>query len=323
LLLDRIRDKAKLAKCSVGDALATLMRPVIQATRGNSFAIVDYASVEARGTAWIADDEKALAIYRDTSRDVYCETASVIYNRKITKEDKVERGLGKIIELACGYSMGPNKFAQNCKLQGVDLAKAGVTAKQCVETYRTIHEPIVNAWHNLQRNAMRAIQQGKGSYQNHVFMDCVGSTFTITLPSGRVLNYRDAKITKETPIWGGSPIDQITYASPHGFRKHLYGGLLMENIVQAMCRDFLAISLVLIDNIVLHVHDEIVCEVPDEGAKWQLEFMAKTMSRPPNWAKSFPLRVEGFTNRYYMKSPIPGSWCIDAMNGEILKEHQI
>jgi DNA polymerase len=320
MLLDFIKVEAKKAKCSIGDALATLMRPVIQAPGGKTFAIVDYSQVEGRGIAYLAGELGSLDIFADPSRDIYCETASKLYGHEVEHGDKVRRGVGKIIELACGYGMGENKFASSCKLMKVDLAAAGVSAKDCVGVYRDTHPNIVRYWKRL-HNAATAVVSGDLPEVRigKVWLRKIGTTFIIELPSGRCLYYRNACIRSEVPIWGGSPIPTIKYDSPHGYAKTLYGGLLAENITQAMCRDFLAISIVVLQpTCVLHVHDEVVCETHEDNTKSWLELMAVTMSQPPAWAPDFPLRVEGFTNKYYTKGAFPGGWQIDAMRGKVI-----
>ncbi|ELK38936.1 DNA-directed DNA polymerase, partial [Brevibacillus agri BAB-2500] len=80
-----------------------------------------------------------------------------------------------------------------------------------------------------------------------------------------------------------------------------YGGKLTENVVQAIARDCLAVSLMRMDSagyeIVLHVHDE----VGAEGYAEQLDSMLQIMSQPIPWAPGLPLKADGFTTEYYQK----------------------
>lgn len=112
------------------------------------------------------------------------------------------------------------------------------------------------------------------------------------------------------PLWGGDPKPTPTYFSPRGFRKVVYGGYLTENISQATCRDLLAAAMMEIDRrngqVVMHVHDEIVCECDEYDAAWNLELMLQIMSAPPEWGAGFPLAVEGFVSEHYVKNPLPG-----------------
>ena len=86
-------------------------------------------------------------------------------------------------------------------------------------------------------------------------------------------------------------------------RHDLYGGLLTANATQAVARDILAEAMLRVDAagyaIVLHVHDEIVVEVP-EGKDKLAELLA-IMSKPPTWAEGLPIEAEGWTGRRYQK----------------------
>lgn len=84
-----------------------------------------------------------------------------------------------------------------------------------------------------------------------------------------------------------------------------YGGKLVENIVQAISRDLLAESMIKLDNlgykIVMHIHDELVCEVPKEGAEETLKEMERIMGTPIPWAPGLPLKADGYTTDFYKK----------------------
>jgi len=93
----------------------------------------------------------------------------------------------------------------------------------------------------------------------------------------------------------------------------------MENLVQALCRDMLAASMVQCEReglpVVLHVHDELVCEVPGDRAGAALRRMGEIMSVSPAWAPDFPVRVEGYTGYHYTKSPFSDAHRIDMLGG--------
>lgn len=120
------------------------------------------------------------------------------------------------------------------------------------------------------------------------------------LPSGRPLYYRDIELAQTSD--GRRP--KLTYASDGG-RTATYGGKLVENIVQATARDILAAALVALERasipVVLHVHDEIVCEVAHHQAEAMLEKIRTIAAQPPTWASDLPLSVSGFTSERYRK----------------------
>ena len=89
-------------------------------------------------------------------------------------------------------------------------------------------------------------------------------------------------------------------------RLDTYGGKLAENITQAIARDCLAYSMLRLDEegfkIVMHVHDEVICEVGDNvSEELKLEMMCKIMGEKVPWAKSLPLIADGYITPYYKK----------------------
>lgn len=315
LTLDAVRAAAKGAR--IDDVLVSLMRPIIRAPRGKRLVIIDYATVEARGVAWLAGERAMLDIFVDPKKDIYLDMAGRLYGRECTRADKAERQVGKGIVLGCGYGMGPNKFGATCRAQGVNLEAAGVTPEACVKAFRAAYPAVPALWKQMQEAAQYATLTRERGIAGCVFT-MSGTFLEMKLPSGRRLRYRNARIERCVPWWGGEPQPTIIYDGRH-FPKNLYGGLLAENAVQAMCRDFVAESLVQLDPVypvVLHVHDEIVFEVDEHLAERALIDCARHMSRPPAWAPDFPLRVSGFTSDHYVKSPLPGAATAEYMRGE-------
>jgi DNA polymerase len=84
-----------------------------------------------------------------------------------------------------------------------------------------------------------------------------------------------------------------------------YGGKLLENIVQAFARDVLAHAMLELDklgySIVLHVHDEVVVEVPASEAEAALDTINEVLATPPDWAADLPLAAAGFISNRYRK----------------------
>ena len=84
-----------------------------------------------------------------------------------------------------------------------------------------------------------------------------------------------------------------------------YGGKLVENIIQAIARDLLAQSMLRINGagfeIVMHVHDEVVCEVPLEVSEQNLKAIEDIMATPINWAEGLTLTADGYLTPFYKK----------------------
>ena len=129
-----------------------------------------------------------------------------------------------------------------------------------------------------------------------------------TLPSGRQLIYRNLRIEIMPSSWDGTDQPQIVC----GVERMLYGGKLLENVCQAMCRDIMAEAMTRLANagyeIVAHIHDEIVCEQQNApAAAMGISDMVEIMAEPPKWASGFPVGVEGFADRQFQKEAPKGA----------------
>jgi DNA polymerase len=279
-----------------------LLRAVLCADDGQTLCTLDYGGIEARCLAWAAGDAKALDVFRayDAGQgpNPYCIAATGIFGRAVTKKEKTEYGVGKIAELMLGYGAGANKYAESCEKAGVDLIAAGVDAEDVVRTWRKARAHVPKLWRDCEHafaaacNGKRAVA-GPWVYEPHDGVDvwCV-------LPGGRPIVYSEARATRDSRGW------DLSYQG-HLFRDHVYGGLLVENAVQATCRDFLADALVRCERDglrpQLHVHDEVVCGVDDALADEGLAAMREIMSDPPDWADGMPIVLEGFKGKRYRK----------------------
>ena len=266
-----------------------------------------------------AGDEDALDVFKaldaGTGPDPYCVAASKIFGVEVTKHDKERRGLGKIAELMLGYGAGADKFAESCAKGGADLESLGVDATEVVNAYRyEIHAPIARMWKDCQRAFLAACQgrvmrAGKWRYEPHPALDGKGGVDVwCVLPSERPIVYPNARAKRVTRKGKDGRSFQAWDLSYMGrrWRERVYGGLLVENAVQALCRDLLADALVRCEaaglDPVLHVHDELVCEVDaglgDEALDEMRHIMATTA---PRWSRGLPIRLDGFHAERYRK----------------------
>ena len=334
LKLSDITEAAAPLNARADDVLTTVLRPVFRAEPGRALLIADYSAIEARGVAWLANEQSLLDAFAHGA-DIYCEMAGMIYGRTVTKKDKIERQVGKITVLGCGYSMSAEKFGVFCHSNRIDLAEAGVTAEQCVEAYRSAYPAIagelsgkyrVNGlWQQYQKAVFNVVKYpGTVIDRNRCRFFVEDRDLHIVLPSGRPIIYRDARIEEMAPPWAtdGATRPTLVYTHHRGFPSVLYGGLLTENICQGMCRDLLAHAMVECERrgipVVLHVHDEIVAET-DSDLAVELQRMCEIMTTPPTWAEGFPIAVEGYTGTHYTKSPLPGTWVCEANSSGLIK----
>jgi hypothetical protein len=317
-------------ECRKDDLLTTILRPVFCAEKGNRFGIIDWSAIEGRCVAWVANERWLLTEFAKHGADVYVIMASDIYGRQITKDHKDERQVGKITVLGCGYGMGPGKFKVFCETAKprVDLVKAGTTAEVCIKKYRTKNPRICQIWKMYELAAMDAIR-GTPRVAGKCRFFMRGHCLNIELPNGKRMIYRSPTITKEVPQWAlvrGLNVrekDTIKYRHTYGNMKTIYGGLITENICQAISSLLLRESMKRLEAegipVVGHVHDEVVIEEPENRIENSLKVMATIMSETPTWAKGFPIGVEGFSNPRYVKSPASGDYVVEALGGSIVK----
>lgn len=289
---------------SVMDALANALRGAIVAAPGSQLYVADYASIEARVLLWIAGDEAGLDIFR-SGRDIYCEMASAIYGRPITKADSTERQVGKAAILGLGYQMGWSKFQATAAKAGSILDD--LFAQDVVKTYREKFHRVKFLWYAQEEAACLAVKQpGKQQWAGRIRWKCEDRFLYCILPSGRRLAYPDPELREKTTPWGevkpALTYKGINQLSHKWERQTSYGGMLVENIVQAVSRDLMAEAMLRIERtgiyeVVLTVHDEIIAE-SQQGEITQFESL---MAECPKWAAGCPVAVEGWTGPRYKK----------------------
>lgn len=277
------------------------LRACLVPSYGNELAVCDFSGVEARALAWCADDRPALEVFL-SGRDPYKVMAALIFGTTYDAIEKnsPERTVGKIAELACGYGMGAKKFYEN---NGPELDAAGVNAKSVIDAWRTLHAPIVRYWRRLEDAFVAAIRGNPSRVWPFEFCPSAdGKDVAIFLPSGRPIVYNAVGFSREIGFNGRERLSPYYVGTKSG-REHLYGGKIAENVIQAMCRDLMADALVRAEraglNPVLHVHDEIVCDVP-RGEEGYAE-LKRIMLELPEWAQGFPIGASGHWGRRYRK----------------------
>ncbi len=290
--VDAYADAALAGAELEADAVALLVRATICASPGNALAVCDYSSVEARATAWAAGDSDAVDVYL-SGRDPYKVAASAIFGTPYDQVAGFQRQVGKVSELSAGYGGGPNAFAKMARTYKLDLA--GLDTRGIVDAWRALHRPIVSLWYACER-AFRAAANGKRAWAGpfefvHANADDAIACF---LPSGRPIVYHEPRIADRDMRYRGTRSEE-----------HVYGGKLVENAIQAFCRDLLADALVRVEraglNPVLTIHDEIVCDVPAGAVAEAYDELHRAMVTLPPWAAGFPVGADGWTGRRYRK----------------------
>lgn len=285
--------------------ISSCMRGFIIPTKGKIFRVVDYASIEARVLAWIAQEEWVLEAYI-RGLDVYKLMASGVFKVEYDAVTSEQRRIGKNLTLGCGYGLGGAKFVAYSEKAGVEIEEA--FAKEAVKAYRTKHKKIVQFWYDTERCAIQAVREQR-SYENAVKLRNLKfyveeRWFCIELPSGRALRYYRPKVVPVEKF--GEPALQLQFKSEFRGRmvsESTYGGKLTENIVQATARDVLVHGMFEAEKagyrVIGTVHDEIITEQdPQAGSVHELE---KIVCRLPSWASGLPVAAEGFESYRYRK----------------------
>jgi DNA polymerase len=274
----------------ITDVLKGMLRPALIPAKEKKLVVADWASIEARVNPWAsncASGERKLELFVN-GEDVYKVNASATFSVPVAEVNKDQRQIGKVQELACGFAGGIGAFASMGRIYGVLLQESD--SRRMVDAWRRANPWAVRYWGDLEAAYTRALRN-----KNHEFTAgrvtylFDGRHLWYALPSGRVLCYPFARLEKD----GVSYVKASWKPSGDALewpRARLWKGLACENITQAIANDVLRSALRQLDNVVLHVHDEIVLESdnPEQDAKRLL----KIMRTPPDWAAGLPLDAE-------------------------------
>jgi len=250
--------------------------------------VADLAQIELRMNAWFCGEGWLIDALRE-GRDVYCELGTDIYGRLITKADELERYVGKQGELSCGYQSGPNKFFGTMRGHGVKITLE--EAQRAVKVYRAKHVNIVHMWAWLQKTAI-PILAGTSLLEWTQLRGCRFSKGQILLPSGRSLWYPDLHVD-ESGDWKYRVNKKRNQGNEW---KKLYGGMVLENLIQALSYDVFVGHLLEAQRrgfpVVMAVHDEGVWCVRDDLAETVKRVAEEVMAIPPVWCADAPLKAE-------------------------------
>ena len=280
-----------------------LIRTAFIPSDGCRFVVSDFAAIEARVLAWIAGEEWTLEAFRQ-GKDIYCETASMMYRVPVEKHGQNShlRQKGKVAVLACGYQGGVGAMKRMDK--GGSIPEDEL--QSVVDQWREANPKVVKLWRTCELAAKTAIQEHRTVRLAHgIAFSYINRNLFIQLPSGRKLCYWDTRLKQDDYTGRLS----ITYMGVNQETKQwgeteTYGGKLVENIVQATARDCLAVAMTRVSalgyKIVMHVHDEMIVDVPNTDTEAPGRINA-IMAQPIDWAEGLPLKGDTYETPFYKK----------------------
>ena len=313
--LDRIR--ALGAPLTVA---ADITRSLVCAAPRCTLIGADFSAVESRVLAWLSGERWKLEAYRkydqtgDPQYEPYCVLASEALKRTVTPDDETGRAFGKVYDLAFGFGGGLGAWR---KLDHTDTY-SDTEIERFKTAFRNSHPATKQFWHELERAAHRCVFTRQRIEFGRLAFEMQNGTLLLTLPSGRRLSYPEARLIPGK--FEGTR--ELQYKDNARGKWDDYGawyGALVENVVQATARDLLANAMVRVEaagySIVLTVHDEIICEIP-EGFD-SLDEFHRLMTVLPDWAEGLPVAARVWTRQRYAKSKTTSAPA--AMNGAALE----
>lgn len=284
--------------------LSELIRTSLIPSPGNRFIVSDFSAIEARVIAWLADEMWVLDVFQGHGK-IYEATASRMFGINLDTivkghENYKYRASGKVATLACGFGGGAAAMEQMDKKKEIPADQYDPLVRQ----WRDANPRIRKLWYRAEAAALEAVQtKGVVKLAHGVSYRYAKGMLFADLPSGHSLSYPSPEI-KPDPKFNK---EGLSFMAPDKtgrmVRQRTWGGTLVENLVQAIARDCLAESLLRMDragfSIPLHVHDEIVLDVPENLSS--VEEVTDLMGQPIDWAPGLPLKAAGFECEFYQK----------------------
>ena len=270
----------------VTDVLKGMLRPALIPAPGKVFVVADWSSIEGRVNPWLSNcpaGEAKLDVFR-SGRDPYKVNAMALFGVAYDDVSGDQRQVGKVQELALGFLGGEGSFDTFGRVYGVQVENVprAIRVWRSANPWAMRHgQALENAYTFAMRNVGREFPAGRVVYMFD------GQHLWYALPSGRVLCYPYAKLEADGVSYLKASWKPAADATEWP-RARLWRGLAVENCTQAVANDILRHALRRLEDVVLHIHDEIVVECVDDRAA-EVE---RVMCEPPEWAAGLPLAAE-------------------------------
>jgi DNA polymerase len=247
----------------------------------------DSSQIEARVLVWLAGQDDVVEQFRK-GEDVYSLFAAKIYGRPVSKANPVERFVGKTCILGLGYGTGALKLQHTLKTSPPGAIVTEDEAKEFVKTYRDANDKVIELWRDGDK-VIKDLADWDCKPYYYGKHKCLKITKEgVTLPNGLMIRYPDLrKDTSESKT-------QYVYKSRKG-PVSLWGGSLVENVVQALARIIVGEQMLKINEryrVALTVHDAAVVVVSEAEKDKALAYIVECMNEAPEWARGLPVTCE-------------------------------
>lgn len=307
--LDEARDLVKMGCFDIvgamygntPDILSQLIRTMLIPKEGCEFIVADFSAIEARVLAWLAGEQWRLDAFK-AGQDIYCASASQMFGVPVVKHgiNGELRQKGKVAELACGYGGGSGALIS---MGALDMGLKEDELPDIISSWRDANPEIVKFWYAVEKAAIETVKDHNDRSVGRIGFQFSANTLWIVLPSGRRLAYIKPKLQPNR--FGRMALTfEGLGANNKWVRGETYSGKLTENITQATARDLLAEAMRRMElaglDIVGHVHDEVILEVPKD--QYTVDEICNLMAQSPKWTDGLPLVADGYKGNYYFKS---------------------
>ena len=282
------------------DILSQLIRTMLIPKEGCEFIVADFSAIEARVLAWLAGEQWRMDAFQ-RGDDIYCASASQMFGVPVVKHgiNGELRQKGKVAELACGYGGAAGALIS---MGALDMGLSEEELPGLIDDWRTANPHIVQFWWDVEKAAMDTVKDHRERNVGRIGFQFYANTLWVVLPSGRKLAYIKPKLQPNRFGRMAMTFESLNAANKWS-RGETYSGKLVENCTQSTARDLLAEAMWRMEraglDIVGHVHDEVILEVPK--GKMKVEDVCSIMNQNPVWANGLVLSSAGYRGDYYFK----------------------
>jgi DNA polymerase len=295
-------DKVNFQNLPRRDVKKKALKNAIIAPEHHLVVNCDSAQIEARVLAWLAGQDDVVKMFAE-KQDVYRAMSSKIYSCKPEDVTKEQRFVGKTVVLGCGYGTGGVKLQSTLATATPSVVLAEAEAKRIVDVYRTENDKIKDLWGEGDDLLDALIQkQFKGKTFYFGKHECLMyGEEGIRLPNGLHIRYPELERKSEVNEETKRSSMKTKYKSRKG-PVYIWGGTVVENVVQALARCIVGEQLMEISKhykVALTVHDSVVCVVPEAEINEALDRITGIMSVAPRWAPGLPISCEATYGKSY------------------------